>query len=585
MARKITFKSDVQLYRRLLGFIRPYFIWIVIAILFNGIYSAVDSGFIYGLKPILNHGFIDRDPRVIFWLPILIPFAFLLRGGANVVAGYAMSYAARSVVMRFRQRIFDHLLALPATFYDNHSTGELLSIILYNVDQLSSVSADVLTTVAQSGFMMLFLLGVMFSISWKLSLLTLVVAPITAYAMRYSNKRARRLSQGLQVLMAEVTTTAEEVTEGYKVVRAFGGQEYEKEKFYKLTRKTRRRDLHTVITRSLSTSMVQFLCSIAFAVIAYIVLAHHTSLSAGGFISLIAAMLAILKPLKNMTKVTTRIQRGLAAAQSVFDLLDQKLERDQGEVVVERVKGAVSYRQVNFRYPNSDRQVLSEVNFDLQAGKSVALVGRSGGGKSTFVSLLPHFYDHYDGTILIDDVDIREYKLANLRQQFAFVSQDIVLFNDSIAHNIAYGQFDAVNEEKIIAAAKAAHAWEFIVDMPQGLQTIIGENGVLLSGGQRQRIAIARAILKDSPILILDEATAALDSEAERCIQQALEELMKQRTTLVIAHRLSTIENVDTILVIEQGRIIESGSHTELLARNQHYARLYRMQFRDRSVP
>lgn len=581
MSKKTTVKGDAKLYMRLISYVRQFWWVLLISFAADAAYSAIDSGFVYSLKPILDKAFTARNMTFIHWLPVLILTAFIVRGLMNVIGSYTISYVSSAVIKTFRRELFGRLMNLPASYYDQHSNGKLLSTIIYNVGQVSNASANALTTLAQSFFLVIGLLVVMFSVSWKLSIIYFVIAPFVVFAMRYSSKRMRRLSHSTQRATAGVTSTAEEAIHGYKVVRAFGGQQYETKKFAKVTQRNFTQDVKISLTRSISVSVIQFVSAIALSVIVYLALSKHVSLTAGSFAALIGAMLGILKPLKNMTKVNASIQRGLAGAESIFEMIDQPTEKDEGKKGLARAEGRIEYRQTTFLYPRTARNVLNEVSFTVEPGQMVALVGRSGAGKSTLVNLLPRFYDEYQGGIYLDGHDIKEYRLTDLRQQFSLVSQSVVLFNDTVHHNIAYGLFDKVTDDDIIAAAKAANAWEFIKDMPQGLQTEVGDNGVLLSGGQRQRLAIARAILKHAPILILDEATASLDTESERLIQEALNNLLSQCTSLVIAHRLSTIERADKIIVLDKGNVVEMGTHQELLAIDKHYAHLYRLQFTD----
>ena len=425
----------------------------------------------------------------------------------------------------------------------------------------------------------------MFSISWKLTLMYFTILPLVTVIMRVASLRIRRLSLSIQDSIGDLSHRAEENIEGYKVVRAFEGQAYEAEKFNKSTRVNRQREMKVVAARSISVAMVQFITAGALSLTLYIATLDIAGslLTPGGFVAMVAAMLALLKPMKDLAFVQNKLYRGLAGAQSVFETMDQPSEVDSGTKTLTRAKGLIEYQDVTFRYESTGKTVLKDINLTVEPGKIIALVGRSGSGKSSLVSLLPRFYEGYTGQICLDGTPIQEYRLADLRRQFALVSQNVTLFQDSVRNNIAYGRFDSVSETDILEAAKAAHALEFIERLPGGLDSMIGENGVLLSGGQRQRIAIARAILKDAPILILDEATSALDTESERFIQAALDELMKKRTTLVIAHRLSTVEHADKIVVMDDGQIIEVGSHLELLEKDGHYARLYRMQFREES--
>jgi subfamily B ATP-binding cassette protein MsbA len=447
---------------------------------------------------------------------------------------------------------------------------------------VANASADVLTNAIQALFLVIGLIMVMFSISWKLTLLYFILLPVVAGIMRFASLRIRRLSLSVQESVGEISHRAEENIEGYKVVRAFEGQQYEAAKFNKATRINRQREMKMVATRSLSVSAVQFIVAGALALTLYIATLDVAGaiLTAGGFVSMIAAMLGLLKPMKDLAFVQNKLYRGLAGAQNVFELMDEKPEEDQGQRPLKRAQGKIEFSHVNFSYEN-ERDVLYDISFTIEPGEIVALVGRSGSGKSTLVNLLPRFYSGFTGRILLDGVPINDYRLTDLRQQFSLVSQHVTLFHDTVFNNVAYGCFNNIMKEEVIAAAKASHAMEFIEQLPQGFDSLIGENGVLLSGGQRQRIAIARALLKDAPILILDEATSSLDSESERLIQTALDELMKTRTTLVIAHRLSTVEHADKIIVMEEGKLVEMGNHQTLLAANGAYAKLYRMQFKE----
>lgn len=572
-------QSSFQIYKRLLTHVHQHWVSFLLGVVGTVIMAATEAGFTWLLKPVLDEGFIAKNTVFIRWLPLIILTAFLIRGIAGFVSSFYMARVARNVVMQFRQKMFSHLLRLPADFYDGTSAGQLLSALIYNVEQVAKASTDALVTVVQESCFISGLFIVMLSISWKLTLLFMIIVPIVAKTARYASKRMRQLSSNVQQSMGEITQIAEEAIEGYKVIRTFGGEAYENEKFIRSTERNKFRELKVTATNALATAAVQQLAGCAVAVTIYLATLGTSEITAGGFTSILAAMLAMLKPMRNLTTVSSTIQRGVAGAEAIFALLDQEPEKDTGTRRVDRVKGAIEYRDVCFSYSRSGRVVLQNIHFKVEPSQVVALVGRSGGGKTTLVNLLPRFYDDYTGEILIDGIDIRSFRLADLRNQFALVSQHVTLFNDTIAKNIAYGCFSEVSEEHIIRAAEAAHAMEFIRELPQGLHTIIGDNGVLLSGGQRQRLAIARALLKDAPILILDEATSSLDTEAERHIQEALTTLMRDRTTLVIAHRLSTVERADNIIVVDAGRIVEMGAHQQLLAHDGHYARLHRLQF------
>lgn len=573
--------STRLIYKRLWPYIKPHRLIFLLGVVASILYSSVDSYFAHFMKPLLDIAFIQQNKSFVQVVPFIIMGIFIVRGIVSFMANYFMSRVGRDIVKSLRSEIFSHLIKLPKAYYDFSSSGTLLSKIVYNVDQVANACTNAITTAVQAVALIIGLFVVMLVINWRITLLYVVALPIIAYIVRYASKRMRRVSGRVQDSLGDVTHVAEETIENHQVVKTYAGQHYELAKFNVFNKLNRDQSLKIVVTKALSTSIVQFIGAGVLAVTVYLTTLHSSSvtLTAGGFVALLVSMIGIMKPMRDLTNVNNIIQQGMAGAQSVFDVLEQPAENDHGTKVIEQVKGLIEYQHVNFKYTESGRKILDDVSFKIEPGKSVALVGRSGGGKSTIVSLIPRFYDVHDGQITLDGININELTLASLRKQIAIVSQHVTLFNDTIRHNIAYGDLANVSDDDVWSAVKSAYAEDFIRNMPDGLNTLVGENGVLLSGGQRQRIAIARAILKNAPILILDEATSALDTESERYIQAALNELMKNRTTLVIAHRLSTIENVDEILVIDQGKIVEKGNHKSLFEQNGFYTELYNLQF------
>ncbi len=566
------------LYSQLFKYVKPFWPILCLGVFANILYSGIDAGFTYIVKPFFDKGFIDVDLEFIKRAPLIILIGITLRGLVSSLGSYCMTWVARSVVKVLRQRIFAHIIRLPADYYDKAASGQLLSKILYDVEQVAQVSADALTDFVQNTCLVIGLLTVMMIVCWQLSLMFLVTVPFIGFIVTYTNKRVRRISHRVQRSMGEVTEIAAEAIDGYRVVRIFGGEPYEVNKFNHATEQSRKNDMKVAATKVINTAGVQFVIAVGMAIIIYaaITLSAVITISAGSFLVVIAAMLQIIKPMKTLTTLNATIQKGLAGAESVFNLLDIEIESEQGQSLPDTIRGEIQFHHLSYAY-REGKNVLHDMNFTMHAGESVALVGHSGSGKTTLASLLPRFYEAKSGYITIDGMPIHELSLKSLRDNIALVSQHVTLFNDSLANNIAYGRFD-VSRDQIIEAARMAYADEFIHRLPQGYDTVVGENGVLLSGGQRQRLAIARALLKDAPILILDEATSALDSESEQYIQAALEQVMKNRTTLVIAHRLSTIKKVDKIIVLREGCIVEQGKHAQLLALNGHYAQLYRAQ-------
>jgi len=573
-------KKSWPVYKRLLKSASCYWPMFLLGFIGTILASGADAGLSWLVKPLVDQGLVARNKVFIVWMPVLIIVGFVIRGLMLFLSNYCITRVGRNVIMDYRQKIFNHLLKLPATFFDKETSGQLLSLFLYNTDQLSFAITDAVLTILQEGLQLVGLVVVMFVISWKLTLIFMVTTPPIYITIRYATQRLRTLNNRVQRSVGDIAHVAEEMIQGYRVIRIFGGEGYERDKFKKISEYNRHCEMKVVVTNSISTSIVQIIACLPIAFILYIINIPALHVSVGSFAAMIGAMARLLTPVRRLTKINTDMQKGIAAANSIFNLLDHPPEKDTGTKHIERASGHIEYRNVSFKYPQGHKKVLHDINFSIKAGQTIALVGRSGGGKSTLVSLLPRFYDPTSGSIYIDGAASTEYKLKELRNQFSLVSQNIVLFNDTIANNIAYGRMSTTDRSTIEKTVQAAYLTDFIQQLPDGLDTLIGENGLLLSGGQRQRIAIARAILKDAPILILDEATASLDTESERYIQSALEALMHKCTTLVIAHRLSTVERADKIMVVDQGQIVESGNHHELIAQNGQYAKLYKMQFK-----
>ena len=581
IVRAVQSMSGTELYFRLLRHVRPYWRTFALGVLGIVIVAATEPALPALLKPLLDGVFVNKDESVIRWTPVFIIGLFVVRGLAEYVAQFALSWIGNRLVMDLRGIMFRKLLTLPARYFDDQASGNLISRLTFDVMQVTTASTTVLTVLFKETLVIIGLLAWMLWLNWKLTLLALVMAPVIVLVVRIISVRVRSSSRRVQQQMGDMTQVIQETIEGHRVVKLFGGQIYEQQRFDEQANSVRRQLMKQVAAASASVPVVQLVAAIALATIVFLAAQQSSAdqITVGGFVSFITAMLMLTAPLKRVTSVNEPLQRGLAAAESIFALIDEAGETDTGNIEPGCVRGEIRFEGVQFAYGTGGRNALNGIDLQIAPGETVALVGVSGSGKTTLANLVPRFYLPTAGRILLDGLDIGTLKLASLRANIALVSQDVVLFNDTVAANIAYGAMNNVTREDVIAAAEAAYAMDFIREMPLGLDTLIGENGVKLSGGQRQRLAIARALLKNAPVLILDEATSALDMESERHVQAALEVLMRGRTTIVIAHRLSTVEKADRIVVMNAGRIVEMGAHHELLARNGIYEKLYRNQF------
>ncbi|MCR9687394.1 lipid A ABC transporter ATP-binding protein/permease MsbA [Vibrio antiquarius] len=576
-----TDETTWQTFKRLWQFIRLYKSGLVVAVIALVINAISDTYMISLLKPLLDEGFGNAESDFLRTLPLIIFAMMFVRGISGFVSTYCLSWVSGNVVMQVRRMVFNHFMHMPVSYFDKEKTGNLLSRITYDSEQVSAATSQALVSIVREGASIIGLLVLMFYNSWQLSLVLFAVAPVVAWGIGVVSKRFRKISKNMQTMMGNVTASAEQMLKGHKVVLSYGGQDIERKRFEKVSNQTRQQSMKLVTAQAAANPIIQMIASLAIVAVLYLasIDSIKEQLTPGTFTVVFSAMFGLMRPLKALTNVTSQFQRGMAASQTLFALIDLEPEKNEGKLTVERANGDVSVKNVSFTYTGAEKPALENVSFDIPRGKTVALVGRSGSGKSTIANLFNRFYDVDSGSITLDGHDIREYELKNLRQQFALVSQNVHLFNDTIANNIAYATDGKYERSDIEKAAKLAHAMEFISKMDDGLDTMIGENGASLSGGQRQRVAIARALLRDAPVLILDEATSALDTESERAIQAALDELQKDKTVLVIAHRLSTIEKADEILVVDDGAIIERGNHADLIAKNGAYAQLHRIQF------
>jgi subfamily B ATP-binding cassette protein MsbA len=580
--------SSVKIYFRLLSYVRPYAGIFALSILGFVIFASTQP-MLAGILKYFVDGLTNpdavlfpnvpylQDLKLLQAVPLLIVLIAAWQGFGSFLGNYFLAKVSLGLVHDLRVELFNKLLVLPNRYFDTHNSGHLISRITFNVTMVTGAATDAIKVVIREGLTVVFLFVYLMWMNWKLTLVMLAILPLIAVMVGTASKKFRKQSKKIQVAMGDVTHVASETIQGYRVVRSFGGEQYEQDRFARASNGNTEKQLRMTRTGAIYTPMLQLVIYTAMAVLMFLVLLLRGEASAGDLVAYITAAGLLPKPIRQLSEVSSTIQKGVAGAESIFEQLDVQPEVDTGSIEMERVSGRLEVRNLSFTYPQTERQVLNDISFTAEPGQMIALVGRSGSGKSTLANLIPRFYGHETGSILLDGVDINDYRLRNLRRHIAQVTQNVTLFNDSVANNIAYGDLAGAPRADIEAAAADAYAKEFIDQLPQGFDTQVGENGVLLSGGQRQRLAIARALLKNSPLLILDEATSALDTESERHIQAALDQVMKGRTTLVIAHRLSTIEKADTILVMDAGRIVERGTHAQLLAQNGYYSRLHAM--------
>jgi len=573
--------NSKDLYLRLLRYVFPYWKVFAASLLGTVAFAATEPAMPALLKPLLDENFVSKNPETLIRLPLLLMLLFVVRGIASFISEYCIKWVSTRVVMDLRNEMFDKLQMLPVSYFENHASGNILTKFTYNVQQVMSAATTVVITVVKDSLIIVGLLAYALYLNWQLSLIIFLVVPPTALIISYFSRRMRRLSRSVQNSIGEITRVLQEAINGNREIKVFGSEDYEAHRFQKINNWIRRYRMKVGANSALIVPVVQVFTVAALSIVVYFASLQSQAgeISVGEFVALITALALLSSPIKRLTRVNVSLQKGLAAAETIFDLIDEHPEQDTGQIIIGKSRGEIEFRNISYTHYGSDQPVLQDINIKIAAGETIALVGPSGGGKTTLVNLLPRFYNPTTGSIFLDGVDTQDIKLTSLRAHIAYVSQHIILFNDTIAANIAYGaQQQKPDEDTIKEVAVRAHAMEFIEKFPDGLNTLIGENGVRLSAGQRQRLAIARALIKDAPVLILDEATSALDTESEKVVQLALETLRSGRTSLLIAHRLSTIENADRILAIKDGRIVESGTHSELLQQGGVYANLYKAQ-------
>ncbi|MCB1801719.1 MAG: lipid A export permease/ATP-binding protein MsbA [Gammaproteobacteria bacterium] len=573
--------TSKDLYLRLLQHVRPYWRQFTVGIVFIVLLALTEPAIPYLLKPLLDGTFVERDPEFLLWSPVVLLALFMIRGFCTLASQAAFAWVSGRLVFDLRSLMFERILDLPTAYFDATSTGTMINKVTHNVTQVTSAATKVLMVLVRDSVVVIGLVAYLLYLNWRFSLLVFVLLPVLVLAVRLIAKRLRVLSRSIQSSMGDITHVLGEAVRGHKVIKVFGGQAAERERFVRSANWIRRYQFKTKIADSASEPLVEFIAAVMIAVLIYVGTGQlgHEPMSVGAFVSFLAALGLLFPPIKRLVGINQPLQAGLAGAESVFELIDQSPENDTGTRVLDQVRGELRLEGVTFRYAGAGENALRDVSFTIAPGTTTALVGASGSGKTTIAALVPRFYDVTEGRVLLDGMDVRELTLASLRRQISYVGQESVLFNDTVAANIGYGTAGGASREALEEAARAAYALDFINELPQGFDTEVGEDGVLLSGGQRQRIAIARALLKDAPVLILDEATSALDTESERHVQAALQNLTRNRTTLVIAHRLSTIVHADQILVINRGEVVERGTHEELLALGGQYSLLYKTQF------
>lgn len=572
--------NALKTYVRLLEYARPHWPMFLLGVVGMVLYASVDTGFAVLVKKFLDGAFVQKDPRMLVYVPVGIVVLFLMRGVGDYLSVYAPGWVGRQVIKSIRHDVFARFLQLPVSFFDKNGVAQLLSRLTYNIELVAEAATNAITFIVRDTLTIIGLIGYLIYLNWKLTLFALAVAPLAVFLIRTTSHRFRRYSTRIQASMGDVTRVAKESLESQRMIKVFNAEERQAAIFEEVNERNRASYMKLIMVKAVSNPVVQMLASFGLAAVMYMAIKDvlEKGLTVGEFTSFLAALLMVTAPLRRLVSVIGPLQQGIAAGQSVFEVLDAAAEDKGGDLALERARGEVEFRDVSFTYDAEKGPVLTGISFRIAPGETVAVVGRSGSGKSTLVSLLPRFHDPDSGAVLLDGVDIRQYRRRDLRNQLAMVSQEVMLVDDTIANNIAFSASGA-DAETVRRAAKAAHVLEFAEELPQGLETPIGDRGMLLSGGQRQRVAIARAVLKDAPVLILDEAMSALDTESEHLVQTALAELLQGRTTLVIAHRLTTIEHADRIIVMDEGRIVESGTHVALIAAGGTYAALHRMQF------